>query len=513
MTLDRYFKFSSYVLLTSSFVMLAATGQLDLAAMVLYAGVLLAGWLIDTERVEWRVPTWLASWLMVLYLPFTLLDWRLLGSPPILVTIHFIFFASSLKLLQTKAARDWLWLYVVAFFEMLLAAGMTIDTTFFLLLLVFLFAAISTLASFEIRRAQQEAGIGYAGTELWKETPTERRRVDQPHWRELGYFSAISLALILLLAAPLFLAMPRLSRGVFGNGLVSGNTLTGFSENVRLGEVAQVKLNPQIVMRVQVEQPPEQYRMPLRWRGVTLDEYDGSGWRDSEQQERFAVADTGEGFRLSNVSDRRYLTSQKFYLSPLDINTVFAAPRPVQVRDLPRLYRDRSDGLWTIPHRSSHLIYTVLSDTRVFRDAELRTDNSRVYPEEIRERYLQLPKNLDRRIGELAEQITRGTETQHDVARRIENHLHTALGYTLDLKRTSEGDPLADFLFNVKAGHCEYFATALAVMLRTRNIPARLVNGFQTGEYNSVDDTWIVRQSDAHSWVEVYYPQHGWVAF
>ena len=75
-------------------------------------------------------------------------------------------------------------------------------------------------------------------------------------------------------------------------------------------------------------------------------------------------------------------------------------------------------------------------------------------------------------------------------------------------------DPLADFLFNVKSGHCEYFSTAMAVMLRTRGIPSRVVNGFLPGEYNEAAGAYTVRQSDAHSWVEVYFPEsQSWVTF
>jgi hypothetical protein len=80
--------------------------------------------------------------------------------------------------------------------------------------------------------------------------------------------------------------------------------------------------------------------------------------------------------------------------------------------------------------------------------------------------------------------------------------------------RAKGPDPLADFLFNVRAGHCEYFATAMAVMLRTLRVPARVVNGFQTGEYNAASDAYTVRQADAHSWVEVYFPgADAWVTF
>ena len=86
--------------------------------------------------------------------------------------------------------------------------------------------------------------------------------------------------------------------------------------------------------------------------------------------------------------------------------------------------------------------------------------------------------------------------------------------YSLELKgRPGSADPLAVFLFESRAGHCEYFATAMAVMLRQTGIPARLVNGFRTGEYNALGDAWVVRQYDAHSWVEAYFKPYGWIEF
>lgn len=117
MSLDRYFRISSYALVATSFLMLVATGYLDLLAPALYAGVLVTGWLIDSGRLRWRVPKKLANWLVVAYVPLALGDWLVLGSAPVVVVIHFILFASSLKLLHPKENRDWLWLYVVAFLK------------------------------------------------------------------------------------------------------------------------------------------------------------------------------------------------------------------------------------------------------------------------------------------------------------------------------------------------------------------------------------------------------------
>ena len=95
----------------------------------------------------------------------------------------------------------------------------------------------------------------------------------------------------------------------------------------------------------------------------------------------------------------------------------------------------------------------------------------------------------------------------------IENHLRTRYGYTLTLPQSVEKDPIANFLFERKQGHCEYFASAMAVMLRTLGIPSRVVNGFRSDEFNDLTANYVVRAKDAHSWVEAYFPGYGWQTF
>ncbi len=530
MTLDRYFRLSSYTLLTTSFLMLVATRQLDWASTLLFSGVLLGGWLVDARRVQWHMPALLVSVLMLVFLPFPFIDWLVLQTSPIVALIHFIFFASAMKLIQAKRSRDWLWLYVVAFFQMLLAAGMMIDTTFFVLLVVFLFSAISTLITFEMRRAQQTLDEARqpeetSDFEFWRETATLRKPLAEPRWHSVTLFAAGSLFIILLLATPLFLAMPRLALRNSGGGWMQGASLSGFSDTVRLGDVGQLKLNPKLVMRVRVNQPPEQYRASLRWRGVTLDFYDGSNWRDSLSArtnrklgarpvpKRGNVFWADEATHLRRAEDLTSLTRQTFYLEPLDTPALFVAPKPIWIEGVPSLWRDESDGLWTSNHALNRLVYQVESDTRQPSDKELRAGNSTDYELDIQVRYTQLPKGFDPRVAQLAADVAQGATATIDVTRRIESHLRNSYKYSLNLKRTDDGEPVADFLFNVRAGHCEYFASALTLMLRTQGIPARLVNGFQMGEYSEISDFYTVRQSDAHSWVEVYFPQHGWVAF
>jgi len=131
----------------------------------------------------------------------------------------------------------------------------------------------------------------------------------------------------------------------------------------------------------------------------------------------------------------------------------------------------------------------------------------------MRQSFLQLP-HLDPRIQELALATTKPFPSSFGKAQALERFLKTNYGYSLQLRGTPQGaDPLATFLFDVREGHCEYFASAMAIMLRQLEIPARLVNGFRTGEYNRFGDAWIVRQYDAHSWVEAYFPPYGWIEF
>jgi transglutaminase-like putative cysteine protease len=143
----------------------------------------------------------------------------------------------------------------------------------------------------------------------------------------------------------------------------------------------------------------------------------------------------------------------------------------------------------------------------------LRSADPSQYSDEIVQNYLQLPTPLDPRIKTLAEEITSRVSTPYEKASAIEEHLRDRYGYTLQLPSITPADPISDFLFVRKKGHCEFFASAMAIMLRSIGIPARIVNGFSGGEFNDLTSQYVVRASDAHSWVEAYMPGEGWMEF
>lgn len=519
MTLARIHKLSSYAMLLIAFVAILWTRQIDPPISILFSVVLIISWQIDRRQTGWELSRSTANLAILLYPVILFYQWQGLGHTFARLIVNFVLFATALKLLRRKSPRDWFWLYVVSFCQMILVAGLILDPGFLVLLLLYLLVAMPALITHEMTQSQDYfERLRSNETGGWQEPPAYRQRKDgrlqmiKPGYRSLVGYSALVAAAVLLGAVPLFLALPRVSRGASRHGVLPTESISGFSDNVRLGDVARIKLNQDVVMRARVRFLDGGATRPLRWRGVTLDRYDGRNWSfTGERQSALRRMETA--FSVDSSLPTAGVTEQRIFLEPLDISTVFVAPRPIFLIGLSTLLRDDGDGLWTAPHPGNKIEYRVYSDTSVPSMRELEADDSKDYSPDIRRRYLQLPEDFDPRIGELAGRVTNGASTPFNMARKIEHHLHENYGYTLDLTRQEPGDPVADFLFNVRRGHCEYFASAMVLLLRTRGVPARLVNGFQMGEYIRSADVFTVRQSDAHSWVEVYFVGHGWVAF
>jgi transglutaminase-like putative cysteine protease len=535
-------------MVATAFAALVLTGTLDWPSAMLYCLALGASFYIDARNLDALRPrAWVWRAVTVGYIAFALLDATVISSKTVAL-VHLTLFVSAVKLLQNKRNRDWVFLYLIAFFQMLLAAGLTFDTTFIGSLIAFLFFFISTLAAFEIRRARSEVKL--VEEEIItpsKEARKSRYRVkakadgSRPVGR-VRYLVGASVAqvlMVIVLTLPLFFMIPRLGGGGVAGGYGESYPLTGFSEIVQLGDVASIKEDSRVVMRVQLSATPARF---IRWRGIALDFYDGRKWRNTNSpytgsQNRYVPNSSAEEddrfdrrYALAPASrrpiDRSKLFEQKIYLDSINmINsmTLFGAHRMVQLQGpLPKLNIRGTghEGLEDITSVSvdglrGRTSYTVWSDLSVPNDQELRAGFMTDRP--VNPAYLQTPDKsdevaLDPRIEELAREVARNAPTPYDKARAIEAYLKS-FRYSLDLK-PARYDPLAEFLFETREGHCEYFATAMTVMLRTLGIPARIVNGFQMGEYNDVNGLYTVRARDAHSWVEAYFPRtDSWVEF
>ncbi len=499
-------------------VSLVLAGGLSYSLALLFFSVMIASWFLEDTR--WQLPERVGLVVVLLSIPLFYLDWqyqRAIGEPierlGVNALAHLIVFLSAVKLLQVKKDRDWVFLYLISFFEVLLAAGLSFSPVFLGTLSLYLLAALSAVTAFEIQKSRRALPI----TETRLLVPPDSRvfrknSVRRSEGTRLPFVALLLLCLIFVLALPLFLIAPRSGAAAITRSGGGPARFIGFSESVALGEIGELKQDDAVVMRVRVEQ--NQSAAGLRWRGVALDEFTGRSWRKSlETRRSLANVPKERGFFPLGKAVQR-LTSQTFFLEPLESPVIFAAQRPVAIQgELPFLRVDSEGSLQAHRHEFERLIYKAFSDRSEPSPDDLRRDLSRYSSEQAR--YLQLPSTLDPRISSLAQAIliNANARNRYDAAKAIELELQTKFGYSLQMQASGD-DPLADFLFNVKTGHCEYFSTAMAVMLRTRGVAARVVNGFLPGEYNETADAYTVRQSDAHSWVEVYFPETGaWVTF
>jgi len=156
--------------------------------------------------------------------------------------------------------------------------------------------------------------------------------------------------------------------------------------------------------------------------------------------------------------------------------------------------------------------YTITSSISFATESQLRSDRA-FYPPDIRARYLQLPDSVPQRVFDLAEEIAQGYDNPYDIARAIEAYVRS-YEYSDQIPGPKPGQDAVDyFLFEEKKGYCDYYATAMAVMLRHLGIPTRLAQGYATGEYDPLSGGYRLLEKDAHTWVEVYFPTYGWIPF
>jgi len=328
-----------------------------------------------------------------------------------------------------------------------------------------------------------------------------------------GITTAVAVA-----AIPLFFFFPRLpvkSGAAQPSGAASSyDDFVEEIETIELGRPGSSQQPEVVVMRVKTDVPEERLASGLKWRGLSYDYFDGRAWtlRRREQQ---PIATQGRFYKLEESVMGSELMRQTFFMEETLTNTVYAAHRAIAVSyDTGFLRRDSSDNLFAQYPAQGKTDYIAVSDT-IMPDAEKISDMTPI-PDDIRETWLQLPM-LDPRVVQLADEITRGYERQYDKAGALETWIRSNYAYAATLPESFEapedGDPLAVFLFDAREGHCEYFATAMTIMLRAIGIPARMTGGFLAGEYNPVGSSWTVRRKHSHIWTEAWFPPYGWIEF
>jgi protein-glutamine gamma-glutamyltransferase len=499
---DKFFEFSLLGLLASGFLAVAGSGYLDRPTVIITAAALLVRTLACSGVVRFDVPPLAVTVATLAYIGFYPIDYFYVSRAFVPAAIHLVFFVAVVKILTGRSNRDYLFLKVIALMELLAACIVSARLNFFVFLLLFLLLGVATFASSEIRQSGQRghwlgrtSGPGLSA-------------------RLIAVVLCVSIG-ILVITAGLFFFLPRTARAAFQHLVSHRYHLAGFSNHVTLGEIGEIKKESVPVMHVKMDRP-EDRGMSLKWRGAALSEFNGRAWFNRPTAGQVLRPEAGGLLRLEDTTPRntegRYV-SYAVYLSDLASEALFFAGTPQFLR-IDSLVVRGSFGNYSAQFSESrdvsYQVYSRLESPLYV--AGRREDAVEPLTPEARNVYLQLPRT-DPRIGELAQNIVGGETSPAVQSRLIENYLRTHYGYTLELPSTEPDDPIVFFLFHRKKGHCEYFASAMAVMLRTLQVPTRVVTGFQSGIYNPISGSQLIRTSDAHSWVEAWMPNHGWTTF
>ncbi len=493
--MERLFQFSLLGLVTSGYLAVVASGLLDLPTAVLTGFALFARGLMVSGLVDYQLPDKTALWATFVYILFYPVDYYFLSHEFLTATIHLVFFLSVLRILTARTQRDYLYVELLALLEILGACVLSAQFNFLVFLGFFVLFGLFTLAAGELRRASLDPVTT---------VPSPRLPL------RLVSFISLSSITIFFIGAGLFFLLPRTARAAFQHLTPSRYHLPGFSSEVTLGQIGEIKLSNEPVLYVKMlsdYQPRD-----IKWRGSALQSFDGKRWYNARFKDDKVINIDG---RLVGLVTKRPVNTRRFHyevrVKEIASDVLFFAGKPEFLSiDTPQIIRS-STGAYRAPMRPpSGFRYVGYSyqDTIVY-------DKTSAEPLDAEDRaeYLRLPQPVDDRLENLAAELVKGERTKEEEARAIEFRLQKNYSYTLQMPDHEPADPVAHFLFERKKGHCEYFASAMAVLLRVRGIPSRVVTGFQDSGEAPVNGWRIIRASDAHSWVEAYLPERGWTVF
>ena len=426
----------------------------------------ICAWRLLAERRGWRLPgAWTRAAIAIAATAGIAVDYRTIAgleAGTALLTLM-----AALKLLETRGPRDYIVLIFIGWFLCLAAFlhGQGLLTLAWVLPTVWLLAAALLVA----------ARAGSAGPPLAPLRATGAMLV-----------RAVPLALVL------FLFFPRIA-GQFWGAPTAGRALSGLTEEMSPGDISDLTLNDTVAFRVRFAGAPP--APPLRyWRGPVLTEFDGYTWSRPRGQIYFLLPVITRG-------------------SPVDY-TVTLEPTGQRMMFALDLVQDWPAGMawqsWNYQLVSRAPIHNVIQY------------QARSYPQYVaaptispalRNGHLQLPPGRNPRAAELARRLRATATSDADYARRVlmlfrEQEFY----YTLTPPGLSR-ESVDDFLFNSRRGFCEHYASAFTMLMRAAGIPARVVAGYQGGDWNPLGAYLILRQSHAHAWSEIWLPESGWTRF
>ncbi|HET6332078.1 MAG TPA: DUF3488 and transglutaminase-like domain-containing protein [Polyangiales bacterium] len=441
-------------------------------------------------------------------------------EPTLAMAIEFAAFLQISRLWNRRTAADYQQIAVLAFVHLIAATVLSASLSYALIFIGFVIATPWMLALSQLRR---EIEGNYPASVPNDERAQAAVRRVLASKRVVGASFLVNTALLALplfaMTLTIFVVVPRVGQGFLNLSRSHGQRVAGFGSEVELGGFGVIRDDPTVVLRVTPlpkvdERAP---RMSLRMRGTSFDHYDGKRWTRSPSSPQLLPNIDREQYLIRRPADRVHDQALQIILDHLDEPVVFIPYGAVAITVPPRVVHAQAVSRNIVHSAGLDLRYEDPDELGLIYTAYVSRDPAEMdlLPtlSERRQRYLQVPKGHEK-IAELAARVKGDAPTSLEAARRVLEYLHSSrFKYSLEQPEVKNENPLEVFLFKARRGHCEYFASAMAIMLRTLEIPTRNVTGFVGGRYNPYGGYYALRQGDAHSWVEAYIEGRGWVTF
>ena len=506
------YRASFYLMLTFATLVLSVDATDDNPLAMLYplvvAGAgLLAFFLVDF-RPRFHLSRDLASLLALLSGGLSVAEYQYDKNLLLLAAAHWLVYLQLIKMFLPKTVEDDWFLFLLGLVQVLVGGVISQSDNVGLALVCWAVTSLWVLTLFALRReAIRMERVPFGSNDL---EPLDRAEPYRGLFDAAFVFATIRVSVITLtLGGLIFLAMPR--RLMPSNAIASdtlGRHLSGFDDEVQLGQLGEILENDNIVMSIEQSDKNNNRHSPSddageqRWRGVTLDRYDHGRWR------RPHLRNIGATLSLPPYNPNLAVVRQSIKLEPTDSPVLFGL-RPIvglsstDKRFDPELH-EVDGSIYRGDSRAVVVDYQVVSAL----DPNQAQTNE-VYPSrEYLRNLLSVPDDVLEAIRPLAERVVQDIDPADRQGRvaALDRYLRDpASGYSYSLAMNvidAKVDPVVDFVLNRKEGHCEYFASALTLLIRAIDIPARVVNGFKGGDYNAMAGLTTVRQKHAHSWVE-----------
>jgi transglutaminase-like putative cysteine protease len=572
MKVDRLLRLTALIFALWSFTTLVSTAQVGLipAAVCYAAFAAVILWSRPLAQLSDRF--WIAANLFAVVFSIAL-GYGDLGTALVFATVYL----QVQKLVRYKSPHDYLWLFALSFFQVVLAAAITVDLTFFITLVAFLFLAVVGLVLLTLERvrframaaagAQQGIGrplnLAFAnGTGGQPANGPSRPAAEslsvasveriKPGTLPVGYLAKTFLVwvVICLVATLFFMAVPRLAvRKVFMHlRPFDPPVVVGFTDQVMVGALGDARRDRTPVMYVWVDGSPQSGfwhgNSPLRLRGLAIDSFDGVKWVPKRNW-TVPLSELAADRRFPFAFDSAHVMKLRIDQELGQVRWFFGTPF---IADLRGFSEEVNVQYFTDLHsfrQATPMDKRVSYRVKSFLESPLQEVAERIrlyeqaaaagfpFPDpyarwtltnDEHAAYTQLPQlTKPPRVGEaiprraeieqLAREVTKTATNNLDRVRLLNLNFHGNYSYsdTVDDAGASSQDSTPNFILENRKGHCEMFASAMAIMCRMLDIPARLVSGFYTTEFNRYDKFYYVRQSHAHTWVEVFLDGYGWL--